>query len=295
MHHITFRPARSGARPRRSTHLLQLFCCLILSLICAQAPAQRAPVMLANVYRAGMALDDYWVSEKFDGVRGYWDGHQLLTRGGERIAAPDWFVAGWPATPLDGELWAGRGAFSHAVSTVRQQTADHAAWRQMRFMVFDLPAQAGDFNQRLALLRTLPEQLRSPWLQLVEQVKVADHAALQSMLEQIVAQGGEGLMLHRGGSLYRAERSDDLLKFKPYEDAEASVIAHLPGKGKYRGMLGALLVQTPAGLRFKLGSGLSDAQRRQPPAIGSQVTYRYRGLNDSGIPRFAVFMRVRED
>ncbi len=102
-------------------------------------------------------------------------------------------------------------------------------------------------------------------------------------------------MLHRGASLYRAQRNDDLLKFKLYQDAEATVIAHVPGKGKYQGMLGALLVETPAGIRFKLGSGLKDAQRRDPPAIGSQVTYRYRGLHASGIPRFATFMRVREE
>jgi DNA ligase-1 len=132
-------------------------------------------------------------------------------------------------------------------------------------------------------------------VQAVEQVKVADHATLEAMLNKSVAQGGEGLMLHRGGSLYRAERNDDLLKFKPYEDTEARVVAHVPGKGKYVGMLGALLVEMPGGLRFKLGSGLTDAQRRQPPAIGSLVTYRYRGFNDSGIPRFAVFMRVREE
>jgi len=132
-------------------------------------------------------------------------------------------------------------------------------------------------------------------VQVVEQRKVADHAALQALLDRTVAQGGEGLMLHRGSSLYRAERNDDLLKFKPYEDTEARVVGHLPGKGKYAGMLGALQVETPEGVRFKLGSGLSDAQRRDPPAIGALVTYRYRGFNDSGIPRFAVFMRIREE
>lgn len=60
-------------------------------------------------------------------------------------------------------------------------------------------------------------------------------------------------------------------------------------------MAEALLVETSARLRSKLGSGLTDEQRRHPPATGSLVTYRYRGVNDSGIPRFAVFMRVREE
>jgi DNA ligase-1 len=277
-----------GARSRHLLFFLLFLCSL-------QAGAERAPVMLANVYRPGIALDDYWVSEKYDGVRALWDGRRLLTRGGETIHAPAWFVAGWPAMALDGELWAGRGNFQQAVSTVRQQTPDDKAWSKMRFMVFDMPGKVGEFDLRLRATRSTVQQMNLPWVQVVEQRKVADHAALQALLDRTVAQGGEGLMLHRGSSLYRAERNDDLLKFKPYEDTEARVVGHLPGKGKYAGMLGALQVETPEGVRFKLGSGLSDAQRRDPPAIGALVTYRYRGFNDSGIPRFAVFMRIREE
>ena len=293
MHQSKYRRAQDCARS--AVNLLRLFFLLLFVFLSSQSTAARAPVMLANVYRPGIVLDDYWVSEKFDGVRGYWDGRQLLTRGGEVIHAPDWFVAGWPAVTMDGELWAGRGRFSHAVSTVRQQQPDEAAWRQMRFMVFDLPDQPGSFNERLPVLRTTVQKINLPWLQAVDQVKVPNHEALQAMMNRIVAQGGEGLVLHRGSSLYRAERNDDLLKFKPYDDAEARVIGYVPGKGKYTGMAGALLVETPERKRFKLGSGLTDEQRRHPPPIGSQVTYRYRGINDSGIPRFAVFMRVREE
>ncbi|MEO6919133.1 MAG: DNA ligase [Collimonas sp.] len=252
------------------------------------------PLMLANVYRSGINLADYWVSEKMDGARGYWDGEKLLTRGGQRINAPPWFTANWPKVALDGELWAGRAQFSHAVSTVRRQTPDDAAWRKMRFMVFDLPAHGGSFDQRLIALQDLIGKLGVPWVQAVKQIKVSDHAALQRMLLQSAKQGGEGLMLHRGASLYRGQRNDDLLKVKTHDDAEAKVIAHLPGKGKYQDMLGALLVETPDGLRFKLGTGFTDAQRRQPPAIGTVVTYRFRGLNPGGIPRFASFMRVYE-
>lgn len=254
------------------------------------------PVMLANVYRGEVPLADYWVSEKLDGVRGYWDGEKLLTRGGERIAAPDWFVAGWPKVPLDGELWVGRGQFSAAVSTVRQKAPDDEAWRRLRFMLFDLPAHPGSFDERNAALQAVVAQIGQPWVRQVEQFKVATPAALHVLLTRMVRQGGEGLMLHRGSSLYRAERNDDLLKLKPYLDAEARVVAHLPGKGKHAGVLGALAVESPQGLRFRLGSGLSGANRRNPPPLGSWVTYRYTSLNEkTGIPRFARFMRVRGD
>jgi DNA ligase-1 len=267
----------------------------------AVATAPQAPqLMLAKVYHPGIVVPDYWVSEKYDGVRGYWDGEKLLTRNGERIAAPAWFTAGWPKVPLDGELWAGHGQFARAVSTVRQQSPDAAAWRAMRFMVFDLPAQGGTFNERIPVLNGLVSRIDQPWVQAVAQSKVASHDALQALMAATVKQGGEGLILHRGASPYKGQRSDDLLKAKPHEDSEARVVAHIPGQGKYTGMVGALLVEIPgsggkAGQRFKLGSGLSDDLRHNPPPVGSTVTYRFRGRNDSGIPRFATFMRVRDD
>ena len=258
----------------------------------ADAPA----LMLANVYRPGATpLADYWVSEKYDGVRGYWDGQRLLTRGGEAIAAPAWFTDAWPAVPMDGELWAGRGRFSQAASTVRQQKPMDDAWRALRFMVFDLPAQGGPFDERIPAYQQLVASLGQPWVQAVVQRKVASDAELQALLRQTVKAGGEGLMLHRGTSLYRAARTDDLMKLKPWEDAEAKVIAHLPGQGKHAGRLGALLVETPKGLRLKLGTGFTDTEREHPPPVGTWITYRFRGTTDRGIPRFASYLRVRED
>lgn len=283
---------------------------LAASLLPAAVPAQTSPLtaahspapslMLANVYRDSTVLADYWVSEKYDGVRGYWDGQTLWTRGGERVAAPAWFTAGWPKEPMDGELWAGHGQFSRAVSTVRQQTPQDAAWHKLRFMVFDLPAQTGTFTERIPVLHGVVSRIDQLWVQAVAQSKVASPQALRILLDKTVKNGGEGLMLHRGASLYKGMRSDDLLKLKTHEDSEARVVAHLAGQGKHAGRLGALLVEIPAAgdkpaQRFKLGTGFSDAQRQNPPAIGARVTYRYRGLNDSGIPRFASFMRVRED
>ena len=268
----------------------------LAALAIPQAWAADAPaLLLANVYRPGMRLADYWVSEKYDGVRGYWDGHTLRTRGGETVAAPAWFTTGWPDTPMDGELWAGRGRFSHAQSTVRQQQPDDAAWREMRFMVFDLPAHGGTFDHRLPALNKLVESLDQPWVQAVPQQRVASDAALQKLLLRTVRAGGEGLMLHRGASMYRAGRSDDLIKVKTHEDAEAKVVAHLPGQGRHAGRLGALVVEMPSGQRFRLGAGLTDAERDHPPPVGSWVTYRFRGTHDSGVPRFASFVRVRDD
>lgn len=269
----------------------------LATLVPLAAPAADAPaLLLANSYRPGMPLADYWVSEKYDGVRGYWDGRSLHTRGGETIAAPAWFTAGWPAgTPMDGELWAGRGRFSQAQSTTRQQRPDDAAWRQMTFMVFDLPRHGGTFDERIPAIDATVARIAQPWVRAVAQRRVANDAALQALLQRTVRAGGEGLMLHRGASLYQGGRSDDLVKVKTHEDTEARVVAHLPGKGKHAGRMGALLVEMPSGQRFRLGAGFSDADRADPPPVGSWVTYRFRGTHDGGLPRFASFVRVRED
>ncbi len=273
-----------------------LLWCALAAVPCVPALAATAPaLLLANVYRPGMPLTDYWVSEKYDGVRGFWDGHTLRTRGGETVAAPTWFTQGWPTVAMDGELWAGRNRFTHAQSTTRQQQPDDAAWRAMRFMVFDLPQHEGTFDERLPALQALVEHIGQPWVQAVAQKRVANDAALQLLLQRTVRAGGEGLMLHRGSSLYQSGRSDDLVKVKTHEDTEARVIAHLPGKGRHAGRMGALLVEMPSGQRFRLGAGFTDAQRESPPPVGSWVTFRYRGTHEGGLPRFASFLRVRED
>lgn len=250
-------------------------------------------LMLANVYDGQSDLDAYWVSEKLDGVRAYWDGHQFLSRNGNRFTAPPWFTADFPDTPLDGELWMGRGTFATLSGAVRRDEPDPRQWRNIRFMVFDLPRSPGVFDQRLTRLRTMFRQLDSPYLALVEQFKVADQDALTARLQQVVAAGGEGLMLHRGDAPYHGYRSDDLLKLKPYLDAEARVVAYLPGKGKYQGMMGALLVQGPDGRQFRIGTGFSDAERARPPTIGSVITYQYWGRTRTGLPRFPSYLRVR--
>jgi len=129
---------------------------------------------------------------------------------------------------------------------------------------------------------------------LIEQTTLASKAALNQWLNEVEKKQGEGLMLHHKNSLYEHKRSKHLLKMKKVYDAEATVIGHINGKGKYKDMLGALLMVMPNGLEFKLGSGFSDELRRNPPSIGSEVTYQYYGLTKNGKPRFASYLRLRK-
>jgi DNA ligase-1 len=260
----------------------------------ADAPLAAPAMLLAEQYAAHIDVSQYWVSEKFDGVRAQWDGRILRFRGGGVVPAPAWFTANFPPAQLDGELWIGRDAFDALSGTVRKAEPVDAEWRQVRYLVFELPGAAGDFSMRVQQMRTLVAQAGVPWLLAVEQTRMADHATLMQRLDTVVKAGGEGLMLHRADAPYLTGRSDVLLKLKPWQDAEAVVVGYVAGKGKYTGMTGALEMQMADGQRFRLGSGLSDAQRRQPPPIGTRVTYRYQHLTKNGVPRFPRYLRVRE-
>lgn len=240
-------------------------------------------------------LSAYWVSEKLDGVRGRWDGRRLWTRGGLPVDAPAWFTAGWPEQAMDGELWLGRGRFEEISGLVRNPPPDDAPWREVRFLVFDLPGHGGRFDERVRAMRALPGTGVPPWLRPVAQSRVADRPGLRTRLRAVLDAGGEGLMLHRGDARYLPGRSDALLKLKPHDDAEARVVAHLPGRGKYTGLAGALLVEREDGVRFRIGSGLSDALRADPPPVGSLVTYRHNGLTVNGLPRFPRYLRLRRE
>ena len=266
-----------------------------LTVISSLAVAAPAPaLLLAKSASSSIDPAGYLVSEKLDGVRAYWDGQRLWTRGGLVIAAPSWFTQKLPSLALDGELWMGRGRFEALSGAVRQTQADEAAWRLISFRVFEMPGAAGPFEQRAQRLRQVVEQAQFGGLQWVPQELVSDPSALQRRLAEVLAVGGEGLMLHRADAPYTTGRSDVLLKLKPVEDAEAVVIGYEPGKGRFAGQTGALRVRDEQGRVFSLGSGLSEAQRRSPPPLGSTVTVRWRGTTAKGLPRFATLWRLRE-
>lgn len=259
----------------------------------ASTASAQPMLMHAKWWQAGQAPSAFLVSEKLDGVRAYWDGQSLRFRSGRLIVTPDWFTASLPKTALDGELWLGRGRFDELSGIVRHRVPVDADWRAVRYMIFDLPGSADTFSKRAEHMKQVVLQAPQPWLQVVAQQRVPDAAALQNLLTQTVKDGGEGLVLHRANALWSPGRSDALLKLKRVPDEEARVVAHLPGKGRHQGRMGALLLERPNGQRFALGTGFTDDQRADPPSVGTLVTYRYRDRTPRGLPKFASFLRVR--
>jgi DNA ligase 1 len=288
---------------QQTTSVAQRLVFLSFAAICmiASAPSIAAPpsILLANVLGPNVDVTQYLVSEKFDGARAIWDGKTLRFRSGRDVAAPRWFIEKLPPEPLDGELWIARGRFDELSGVVRKNVPDDTEWRRVQYLIFELPQSENSptmsFSERVAQLKLIVERTNFPALKVVDQFRVKDRAELKRKLDAVVKSGGEGLMLHLAGAPYVTGRSDVLLKLKPLLDTEATVIEHLPGKGKHAGKMGALMLETKSGVRFKLGTGFSDAMRANPPDVGALVTYAYRDVTPQGKPRFASFVRVRDD
>lgn len=270
---------------------------IALALILSYASAlgqDQPPIMLAEIYEHGLDVTQYWVSEKLDGVRARWDGSHLVSRSGNIFAPPDWFIQGLPSMPMDGELWTGRGRYEEVSSIVRKQQP-HDGWRSVRFLIFDLPEHGGTFDERVQAMKHLVGQHQWPYVDLIEQFLVKSEEELTQRLHNVMDQGGEGVMLHRKTARYASGRSHDLLKLKPFSDAEATVMGYRPGKGKYLGQVGSLQVQTDEGKIFFIGTGLKDEERQHPPPLKSRITFRHQGFTKNGIPRFPVYLRIRDE
>lgn len=260
-------------------------------MVAADSPI--APVTLAVSYTTGLEVSEYWLSEKLDGIRAFWTGKELLTRKGNPIYAPSWFTEQLPDMALDGELWAGRGNFHVVQSTVLDKTPNDKAWQNIQYMLFDLPVGIGDFSKRYYDLESIVTSLDMDHIKLVSQSRVNSETELHLELDKIAAEDGEGLMLRKVSSKYIAGRDHSLVKVKKHQDDEGIVIGYTHGKGKYTGLMGALVVQMSNGTVFKLGSGFTDELRKKPPELGEVITFRYNGTTQSGKPKFARYLRVR--
>ena len=145
-----------------------LFCCLTL---CEQAGA--AGPMLPLVYHEQADIKGWLISEKLDGVRGYWDGKQLFSKNGKILSPPPEFTAQLPDFALEGELWGGRGTFEKTASIVLQQQP-HSAWLQLKFAIFDVPQTPGSFITRIATANVWFNSNPSDYAFVIPQIKIQD-------------------------------------------------------------------------------------------------------------------------
>ncbi|MCC5854289.1 MAG: DNA ligase [Idiomarina sp.] len=254
------------------------------------------PMMHADIYQLGSDPSAYWVSEKLDGVRAWWDGRRLWSRQGHYIPAPHSLLKHLPEQSLDGELWLGRGRFQEMAGLLNRRDPNHPLWQQVRFGVFDLPLITGPFELRksfgLRLLPTMSEDSPVFW---IPNRRVASATELDLLLRQIIDKGGEGLMLHHEANHYTAGRSPLVRKYKPVDQLLVEVIGYTQGRGRNESRVGALVVQLSNGDSFRVGSGLTDELRDNPPSIGTMVCVQFSGLTQRGIPRFPRYIANCEE
>jgi len=259
----------------------------------AQLQEKHSLVMLAHSWRERQEIAGWWMSEKLDGIRAYWNGEELLSRNGNTIHAPYWFTKGFPDFALDGELWVGREQFAKTLSIVSKDLPGEQ-WTQVRYMVFDAPERVGTFEERFLFLSHHIQEKSGSYLQLVQQRRCWGTKHLEKELAAVIRKKGEGLMLRKPHSQYEYKRSYALLKVKGFREGEALVLQYIPGKGKHEGRMGSLLVSLASGVHFAIGTGFSDQERNEPPVIGSKIKFRYQNLTRRGKPRFATFLSLVE-
>lgn len=267
---------------------------LLLFAILTNHEAQAFEVMKPSVYKEGIQLSDWLMSEKLDGVRGYWDGRQLHSKNGTLFHAPQAFTKNFPDFAIEGELWGGRQTFEKTMGIVRKQKA-HDGWLELKFAIFDVPKATGGFEDRLKKAADWFSRHPSDHAFVIAHRPADSHAHVSRELKRIEALGGEGIILRRRGSAHVPGRSRDILKVKSYSDMEAVVVDHIPGRGRNRGRMGALRVELPqTRTRFKIGTGFSDDIRENPPPVGALITLKHYGFYPSGIPKFPSFLRIKE-
>jgi DNA ligase-1 len=257
-----------------------------------RAQASFQPVPLALPLDNFTDIQSYYVSEKYDGVRAYWDGSSLYSRQGKKIVLPKNFTKHWPQETLDGELWLGRGRFSQLMSLLQRKDKTDKKWQEVTYMVFDAPDVKGTLMARQVFLKSLLSEHLGAHLQWVEQKVFANEHTLKVWYQTLLGQDAEGIILRKKDSLYISGRDANYRKYKPYQVGKAQVIGYQPGRGKFKGMVGSLILKELNGVVFQAGSGLTDKQRRQPPLIGAWVLFRYQGRGTQRRPRFPVYQAL---
>ena len=207
-------------------------------------------------------LSGWWMSEKLDGVRAYWDGKQFLSRQGNLFHAPDWFVPALPDQAARRRTLDRTARSSSAPSASSAGRTRAISGRKSASSSSTPPPDAAASRTASSLSNALATA-KAKYARPHEHELCKDRPPPPE-LARVESLGGEGLMLRQPGSKYEAGRSSTLLKVKTFHDAEARVIGHQPGAGRHKGRLGALVVDLPNGTQFSVGTGFSDAERDTP-------------------------------
>ena len=233
-------------------------------------------------------IDNWLMSEKLDGIRAYWDGKELLSKNGNKIYAPTWFLHNLPPFELDGELWTKRDDFEN-IQNIVLDTNPSPKWEEITYNIFEIPNTKGNFEERLKKLELWLVKNPSKNIKIIPQIKCKNQEHLEIYLKELLDKKAEGIMLKNPEKEYFSGRSDDILKVKKFFDDEGLVIGHNYKNGKFK----SLKLELKNKVIFNLGGGFSNQQRLNPPQIGDIITVKYYGFTKNQKPKFASFLRIR--
>lgn len=250
-------------------------------------------ILLLSVYK-DQNISGFVMSEKLDGVRGYWNGKILLSRQGKQIQAPEFWLENFPPFALDGELYTKVNDFEN-ISSIISHSQRKNDWQEVKLFVFDVPDANGTLLERLAFLEDFLDKNPNDFIKIIPQLPINSKEEMQNYFEEIINKGGEGLVLRNPNLPYERKRSSSALKYKSQNEGNCKVMKINQGKGKYKDLMGSLDCQMLDGREFKLGSGFSDDDRKNPPKVGEIITFKYETLTKKGLPKFASYLRKRID
>ena len=235
-------------------------------------------------------ITNWYMSEKLDGIRAYWNGKELLSKNGNKIYAPFWFIKDFPPFELDGELWTKRDDFENIQNIVLDANPS-IKWDEITYNIFEIPNEKGNFDKRLEKINSWLNKNPNKSIKIIPQKICKNESELDDYLNELINKKAEGIMLKNPNLEYFNGRNENILKVKKFYDEEGLIIdLNYSKEGKFK----SLKLKLENGIIFNLGGGFSDIQRKNPPQIGDIVTFKYYDLTKNNKPKFASFLRVRK-
>ncbi len=247
-------------------------------------------VQKPKVYK-NQDINGWYMSEKLDGIRAYWNGKNLYTKNGNIIHTPKDFTKNFPNFELDGELWTKRDDFENIQSIVLD-TKPSKKWKTITYNIFEVPNAKGDFLSRLKKAKKWFSSYPNQYVKIIKQIECKNKKHLDKFLEHIISLKGEGVIIKNPTKAYHTGRSKDILKVKKFLDMEGLVVGY---NYKENNKFKSLKIKLKNGVVFNLGGGFSTEEKKNPPKIGDIVTFKYYGFTKKAKPKFASFLRVRKE
>jgi len=237
-------------------------------------------------------INGWYMSEKLDGIRAYWNGKELLSKNGNKIHAPTWFIKDFPKFELDGELWTKRDDFESIQNIVLDKTPSDD-WKKVTYNIFEVPNQKGDFDERLKVAIQWVKKYKNRYIRIIPQIKCKNKEHLEAYLQELINKKAEGVIIKNPHKEYFIGRNSNILKVKKFKDMEGEIIGFNYDVNK---RLKSLVLKLDNGINFNLGGGFKEKDRLNHKfKIGNIITFKYYGFTKYGKPKFASFLRVKNE